>query len=678
MGVNQLKNLNVCLTSYHLLCACAIACSDSRVRNDLLFESFLDTETELVQKIRQCQIFDNIYYINQSNTWNFLKGIDYLSPNSKIKESVRQISEFWEEKFSSFKNIRAKYEEINIWSDHFSFGMALAYNRIPYNYFEESPGCHYRRDLFIKLSRQGLTNKVFAATSELYGLRGEYPDAVSYNYDFSLNPTERKSNDRDFSLTVLLKDLKRRNPAAFDKLKEIFASDDYFEDGYQNKIKPDKKNFLIIGQHYSSANFNNVMNIKYALSLLADYFGEDMNVLFKNHPSNYFNPMTKWFSNAVQVNSTVPTELIIADEAIRIDRAATLSSSAALSFKSSGTEIILFHNLDDNDSFESQKRFLDIHRYYIFAKSVEKIIKTNSVDTIYTYGVEPLMLEYIIKYQTNLSVNISALEDIDSTPLDKEDLPHIFLLDRISEEEQKNIKDVRKKVINLLSYLNKKDVVFFLNSDNSDIFFDADDVLLNENSCEYLYPMPIDIIDVDGGSELFGYGKPKYPLENTISKLRQVNYHGKSQIERQIIYMYSENKDTAKLVLSQSINKTLTNCGLSVKYSPSELNYREIIIDSMLDKLERQYLDAKNEISELKEDLNSVKLSREVDNKIRQLTEQIRVLTQLQNNNDLSNKIEAMNSALIERTSTIDEHLIRFSTLKGFKQRIKDKFFKKK
>lgn len=655
-----------------------MAIKDKENTAELLVESFIDEETELIKSIKNSGIFKEVFYINQADAWSEINKLDKDSSVIEVFDAAKSAVRFWSSHFQYFNHISQRYSEINIWDDHFTLGVALAYLKIPYHYFEDSPGCNYRRNIFIQLSEDRITNKAYAAVTKQFGLRGNYPYAVAYHYDFSLNPMERREKDRDFSLVKELGNLKETNPDDFETIKYIFAPAGYFINYSEEKHNGEQGNFLLIGQHYSDSTYKNTHTIKYVLSLLVDYFGENMNLWIKNHPANYFNPMQAWFPDANFIVDQVPMELMVADDILHFDRVASISSSAPLVMQSSGTEVILFQNINDGDSFEAQKRFLDLNRYYIVAKLMEKIRADYGMDSLYSYEVEELSFQYLLKYQALDVPGMKKLEDIDDIKsLEQEsDGIRCFFIDRIRnacEEEQK----LRGKISEWLLSRSEKDVVFFANSDGNHLFFDFE----QHEVMEFLHPLPFDLIDSQGNSGLFGYGNPKYPLKNTIGKLHQESYGRYGNTERQIIYMYTKDSNIAKLVLSYSVEKNLQHCGIELKYDPTAMNYRELVFESMLEQLEDQYIELQEEnsllrkqISEIQDDCSNQEVMAE------HIVKKILNDIDFQNNNSthdgeqaVMETVNATSAMLMNRMTDIDEHLIKFLTWYGFKKRIKEK-----
>lgn len=655
--------LYICLTTYHMLAACALAIKDEENSAEILIEAFCDEENDVVKSIRKSNIFREVHFINQSEAWVEVNKLDDNSSGMQIFDAAKSTVRFWSEHFKYFKYITKRYSEINIWDDHFTLGVALAYLKIPYNYYEESPGCHYRRDVFIKLSKDRIANKAFAPLAEQFGVRGANPYVKSCNYDFMLNPISRDGNDKDFCLIRELKIIKESMANKFNLLKEIFAKDGYFQNNVEDNYDKEKKNFILIGQHYSDLTYKNVAVIKYALSLLVDYFGENMNLWIKNHPSNYFNPIKSWFRKATFIEDKVPIELLVADNVIEIERVVSISSSAPLAMKSTETEVILFQNNEDSDSFETQRRFLDMHRYYVIIKLIEKICLEKQVDILYTYGIEPLTLQYLSKYQTKKIPEIkvvSSIMDLKDIYKDTNGIKCYFF-DRIQECD--NGVECNKKVIaEWLLQCDSNDVIFFANSDNKDIFFYTENYCVEEN----LFPLPIDLTDMNGESNLFGYGSPEFPLINTIGKLHQESYKNCSNSERQIVYMYTKNEEVTRMLLSCHIEKKLQHCGIELVYNPLEINYKELVFESMLEQLEKQYVDLQAENMKLKKQMT------EIMEKNTLCEESI--INQMSSDKEIIDAINSSSTMLMNRMTEIDGRVIHLLSWYGLKKRVKAKF----
>lgn len=640
--------LYIGLTAYHLLSACTIVKKSDEKNSELLIEGVTEQEPELVKNIRESDIFNNVYYVNQTEAWQEINKLDMNADAEKIDEAVKSVVEFWTSHFVYFKNIIRRYDQIIIWDDHFTLGMALAFLKIPYCYYEESPGCNYRREVFIDLSINQITNKAFAPVVLRYGLRGKYPYAVSNNYDFDLNPMDRREQDLDFSLVKSLKDLKTFNLEGFYKIKQIFAPDGYFIKE-QNDISG-RENFLLMGQHYSDSLYKNINMIRYVLFMLVDYFGEDMNLWIKNHPSNYFNPMQAWFPDANVVNEKVPIELLCVENVVKFHRVAAVSSSAPLAMYDNDTEIILFQNAANGDSFESKKKFMDLHKYFVVAKIIEGIWCKHDIQEMCIVGIETLSWKYINKYQ---NINLPPMR-------------YISNLSEATGEKISCLIDCRElqgecDLLEWLIQLNEHDLVFLIGIDEINLFENVGFCDIIDN----IFPIPIDIIDRLGNSGFFGAGTPEPPLKNMQEKLHRESYNEFRNIERQIVYMYTKSIEIVNSVLTQSIEKKLERCGLDVVYKPFEFNYREIVFESMLEQLEHQYVKLQCENIKLHEQIQ------EYEN----LEEKLNKESNMMSNNN-TEAINATLTMLVNQMTAINTQIIKFHSWYGLKLRIKEKWRK--
>ncbi len=652
--------LYIGLTAFHLLSACALVIKNKEDNAELLVEGITEQEPELVVKIRDSNIFSKVYYVNQTNAWKEIDKLDIDDDAGKIDEAVKSAIEFWKKNFKHFKHIISRYSNICIWDDHFTLGMALAYLKIPYAYYEESPGCNYRRDVFINLSVDHITNKAFAPTTIQYGLRGKYTYATSYNYDFDLNPMERGERDQDFSLVKNLKEIRESDLEGFRRLEQIFASEGYF---IKKNSMTERENILLIGQHYSQSLYSNTNMIRYVLSMLVDYFGENMNLWIKNHPSNYFNPFQAWFPDANVINEKIPIELLCIENIVKFQRVISISSSAPLVMQDSNTDIILFHNMTDGDSFESKKRFLDLHKYYIVARLIESIWHRYDMHELYMVGIEILSWNYLNKFQNIDLPQMQYAKDLNELRecnQKKERVDKCYVID------YKNLCG-EISILEWLMQISNESIAFLVNFDEVDIFSRMEE----QDIVDYIFPLPIDIVDKSGNSGLFGAGIPETPLKNTVEKMHKERYQDFSYKERQIVYMYTKSADIANSVLTQSIEKKLSRCGLDVVYNPLELNYRELVFESMLEQLECQYIKLQSENNELLEQIQKYRNIEENINIVHDLAygEEVTSL-----NRSIIESINASSTMLMERMTEIDTRIIKFHSWYGLKLRIKEKW----
>jgi hypothetical protein len=365
-------------------------------------------------------------------------------------------------------------------------------------------------------------------------------------------------------------------------------------------------------QHFSDSEYKNVAYIRYGLLLFADYFGEGMNIWVKNHPSNIYNPLKYWIEDASFISGQVPFELAISagkDEGIQFDRVVTFSSSAILCVKNNVDQLISFQNAEDNDSFLSERRFVDIHKYYVVIRLLDVLNK----NTIYTIGTEQRTLQhlYMIYHEKEICAKkISGAGELFDTYLHDA----VFIIDRLDDEISE------EDILAWLESAGDNAVVFFM----SDKFFNESKLWQHPGINEYFFPLPIEIRETGEPTGFFGNGSFEYPLKETVEVIHREQYLMSKKKEREMIYMFTKEEAIAKNVLETVIEKKLAHCGLCLDYNPSGTDYREVMLQGIIQQLETQVIRLESENEELRQNaVNQKGTYEEMINKVKELSQMI-------------------------------------------------------
>lgn len=314
----------------------------------------------------------------------------------------------------------------------------------------------------------------------------------------------------------------------------------------QTMITDDNKTILFT-QQFANLKIHSYNNHCLIYQMFVDYFLNNDKIMIKKHPMDNMN-YKSILSNIDVLQENFPSELIPLIYYNKNNKIATISSTSINSLQPYFNQTISLDN-----EYGMTDEFLNTHKYYLISFIVNTIF--NNKVSIYINGFTNKLFKYFL--QTKLSVTYTS---------EFENANIIILDDYI--EKQINIK-------NLTSLSNA--VIIF--------------------PCSKSKYIPLDNINI--------YSNNIIPFVITKKKIKENMYKFYSNTEDEIIYVYSNNKETINLLKRVKMDKTLQNTGIELEtkiLSEDEIRIKvlEGIINSLENKLE--YVIKENKV--LKEKLN--------------------------------------------------------------------------
>lgn len=496
---------------------------------------------QFIDKIKESKLFDEVTIMYEEKAWQI---------GSKVKNGHTErfddvMIEITKLCLSSLLLPLDEYQNKYIFADHFPFGMVLAYNKIPYYYFEEATGAHSRRNILLEEIRQ--KNEFWYLAFVKLGVRGESEWIIEKNIDFEYQLNDFFDEKAiDFSVTRALNKL---SPVQKKLLLSIFGADNIVN------LNNNKKRTLILTQHYAAASLTTYAGQKLLYTLLADYFACDMDIIIKPHPTDTQGIYSQWFPSAVILNKDMPAELLPYCLNSPVDLTITATSSTAYNLKEISNKVRSFDNIDNrfNNLFYFMSRYYTISRY----------IKLHDKKTIvYSYGADFRQLEHFF----DLFKIESTLKEMSEITISHEKKAVTYIIDN---PVLCGIECRTKQILAFLQRLKKEDVVFFIDSGADALFCNPHDTSWAMN----IVPIQLRHIAMSG----------EVPEE---------------LMKREWIYMYSKNKEILKEGLLMNVNKMLENTGVELKVGYQDGQLREQVLEGFLNATEEKCLRLANALKQ--------------------------------------------------------------------------------
>ena len=352
---------------------------------------------------------------------------------------------FFEElTFQIHKELNHKIEdfsEINVAHAGYSFGIWLAENNIPFQWFEEADGRLSQPEPIMKDDE-----RLFPLRYQLALERGLYtgnnPSVIKkYVKKSSQIPNFYDPSAIDFDPVA---EMKKFSQPQKKKLLQFF--------GVPLDLKFGKNSVLMLTQHF--ANLRTMSYEEHALcyQLTADYYLEGYNIYYKWHPSDLM-PYPYFLEVKKMISGSFPSELLIlvCDDLFEIG--ASINSTGIYNIESICKKILTFNQ-------EYSNTFWYNHQYY-FA--------LNLINTLPEYDVKLLGVNSV---QFNNLVNFSPIKvknhisDTNKIEIStKNKIPTIYIIGEMNTEE------VTKSINNYSILDDFEDVFVFLNCQHENLFF---------------------------------------------------------------------------------------------------------------------------------------------------------------------------------------------------------------
>lgn len=310
------------------------------------------------QKIKQLQLFDEVLIVPEKEFKKKRgKKLTQKSTKNEIEQVIQNICQAFE---SWFPNL-AEFGEIYVASDNWTVGIYCLAKKIPYHYFEDSCGILTDRKHYYDILR-GLDSSNYVISNYLGGA-GVSKTAIKLicNLDYQKGDT---SDERivHFSIYDTLKD---QVPEKINTVLKLYDCEPYNMDS-------EKPVALFLTQKVLVLAVKD-LNVQIDLTtVLLDYFTEEMEIVFKPHPSDIYFDYEKIIKDSFVIRRSLPSELLpfMFDKKLR--RAITASSTSI-----AGVEALTEESYSFSPDIEVNYSYL--HVAYAMARLIEKLKEERNI-----------------------------------------------------------------------------------------------------------------------------------------------------------------------------------------------------------------------------------------------------------------------------------------------------------
>lgn len=370
------------VTAYHVL-VCLI--------HKLVFhkndEAIIMVPVFLEGKIRgldEKKIFKEIYLFKWDSINRNIKG---YSKEDALKVVRQGLIDFFG--YEIVNNFREYFDEINVCSAAYFFGMWLVENNIEFQWFEEAPGKYSSPEIIMKSDKQTfpLRYEVAADNGMYYGEN----NCVSKKF---IN-MEAQENEVDDNKVEDLNIIRYMLNMDYETRKALIDFWDIPDD-----IKIPSESVLLLTQHFVNLYLLDYEEHMFCYQLTADYYYGGLPIYCKLHPSDLM-PYENFLNLAEKIPGTFPSELLALFLPDKIQYLASINSTGIFNLKVIAKEIITF-----NDDYIYS--FQETHKMYLGLKIIEKF----SYENVISIGNNYLQLINLAKFSDiNIGANIVHLDE---------------------------------------------------------------------------------------------------------------------------------------------------------------------------------------------------------------------------------------------------------------------------
>lgn len=460
----------------------------------------------------------------------FFYKIIFVDINYRFKHSSKESKNYFKNKIGDLN----QYSEIFVWGAQYSFGVILVENNKSFIFCEEGAGLLSRKYILKEIEKKLPARAKYYNEIEKLGIYDITSECIKFKLcNFDAQDSNYICDDTTINFNVIdeLKKMKIENREKIIKFFDI-----------KNNIKIKENSILLLTQNYANLNILAFEDQVLIYQLLLDYFFENDVLAIKPHPEDiiYY---SRLFPEAEIIGEKFPSEFIPFIFNNQPKCIATISSTAIFNLHGVYPEIF---ELDT----KFEKDFKMIHRYYsaiILAKNLTK--------EIVCVGTNNKLIQQLCK-KVGLNEKY-ILQDWDN----KKAINNAILL--VDDINYDNLLD-RTEIINILDKLNDDSLVIFINSTNDYCWYDYYHKYLWGN----IKPIVL-------SKELFGEKKEDFYAE----------------LDDDVIYIYSKNKEVIKLIDEINIEKNLQHTGISInKINLTPEQERIKILEGILEATERRLL----------------------------------------------------------------------------------------
>lgn len=458
------------------------------------------------------------------------KNIIQIDMNYRFSHTEKETIKYFQGKIGNIKN----FKEIYVWGAHFSFGISLIERKIPFIFCEDGSGLLSRSEILKSINEKDpVKKKLFKYLCHI-GV-----------FDGNNLCIKQKLCNVNAQIEGFIDD---NNIINFNVIEEMFKLSEnerkkilkFFN--VNKTIDINRNSTLLLTQHFNNLQILTFENQALIYQLLVDYFFENENLVIKPHPDDimYYSQL---FPKAQILREKFPAEFMPFVFNNQPKCVATISSTAIFNLHGIYSDIF---ELDTDFEID----FKAIHKYYAalyLAKSLDKAIMC--------IGVNERLVNQLSKKlnfdSNNITYNYNKANKIKNK---------ILLIDNIKREE--NFAQI--ELINMIKNLDEESVCIFINSRQDYCWYDYNHKYLWENI------------------------KPLVLIKDLYDERTEDFY---SDLNIEILYIYSKSKGVFKMIDNIEINKNLLNTGISVKnvhLTPEQERIK--ILEGVLEATEKRLL----------------------------------------------------------------------------------------
>ncbi len=483
-----------------------------------------------LERLKEAGIFAEVVVMNDQPAWAMGANVNFQHVEN-LYPALDRITELC---YKSLLCPIEEYDDLYILADHFPMGFVLAYQKIPYHYFEEAVGVYCCLELWKKKILEQKNHFLYLVAQEVgvYGTSECVLDCwIDIDKQVEVCQCEKMI---DFSVRKLLRELDN------EKIEHIFSI--FGIERVKNEDN-DKASALILTEYLAGSKVCTWEEQRILYGQFIDYFCKDMRVYIKPHPNDHQGLYKKWFPQSVVIERSAPSELIPLCVEKKFNRILSLSSTSYISLLEDTEQVISYRSED----LRTEKMFRNLNIYYVISEILRTI---DNEMKVYCIGADELQIGFFLK---QAGIDGAEVIQIETCQIPLQKTRRVVIVDDLQYAEYVTRFDVQR----MIRMAKENDIYIFLNSQKDVLFYE------DEDNCWAEKTIPVMI------REKFQSG---------------VNSEKK---ESWIYIMTKDRKERRKLLLFQ-IDKMLENAGVEISVNSDEKSIRERVLEGMLEATEQK------------------------------------------------------------------------------------------
>lgn len=303
-----MKKIYICHTEYHVLISLIKNINESKGKNDIVLYGTLKNINKVYKKIKQTDLFDNIYLFDYKDT----EEVEKIPATKNVILRRIRLKKWIKEKYN-FDFLKNK--EVYIFNDNSIIGMFLRLSEINYNIIEDGYDCYKHIERHYNFN--GIKYKIKILINDITNSFG----TSKYVKQIEVNSLQ--------GINVFFKDkfIEVPRKEMFDKLNDEQKKTiiNVFLDAPLN-LKNQEVSLLITQPLYKDGFLDDEeQQIKMYKYMIERYMQE--NIIIKPHPRDEID-YTKMIKNCTVLNSDFPIEILNLMNEIYIKKCVTAFSTS--------------------------------------------------------------------------------------------------------------------------------------------------------------------------------------------------------------------------------------------------------------------------------------------------------------------------------------------------------------